>query len=117
MKIQWNGPERETDRERQIQIIEDFIDAREWTASSSRRSTRTRWCRPVEKLAALKIPCAIIDSGIATDKYVTYAATDNYHGGVLAARRMGEILAAREMSSFSNMFPAPPQPPIAKRVH
>src|SRR5580692_3110393 len=24
-KIYWNGPERETDRERQIQIIEDFI--------------------------------------------------------------------------------------------
>src|SRR5476651_2314854 len=23
--IEWNGPERETDRERQIQIIEDFI--------------------------------------------------------------------------------------------
>src|SRR5271165_4907243 len=24
-EIQWNGPERETDRERQIQIVEDFI--------------------------------------------------------------------------------------------
>jgi ribose transport system substrate-binding protein len=49
----------------------------------------------VEKLAALNIPCAIIDSGIATDKYVTFAATDNYQGGVLAARRMGEILGGK----------------------
>ena len=46
----------------------------------------------VEKLASLKIPCAVIDSGIVTDKYVTFAATDNYQGGVLAARRMGKIL-------------------------
>jgi ribose transport system substrate-binding protein len=34
----------------------------------------------------------IIDSGIDTDKYVCFAATDNYIGGLIAARRMGKIL-------------------------
>jgi ribose transport system substrate-binding protein len=46
----------------------------------------------VDKLASLKIPCAIVDSAVASDNYVTFAATDNYLGGVLAARRMGLIL-------------------------
>ena len=46
----------------------------------------------VEKIFAKGIPCVIIDSGIDTDKYVTFAATNNYKGGEIAARRMGEIL-------------------------
>ena len=36
-----------------------------------------------------------MDSGINTSNYITFAATDNYHGGVLAARRMGEILGGK----------------------
>jgi ribose transport system substrate-binding protein len=46
----------------------------------------------VEKITAKKIPCIIIDSGIDTDKYISFIATDNYKGGVIAARRMGKIL-------------------------
>jgi ribose transport system substrate-binding protein len=93
-EIQWNGPERETDRERQIQIIEDFIVQRVDGVVLAPLD-KDALVPSVEKLAALKIPCAIIDSGIATDKYVTFAATDNYQGGVLAARRIGEILGGK----------------------
>ncbi|HLX71266.1 MAG TPA: substrate-binding domain-containing protein [Verrucomicrobiae bacterium] len=90
-KIYWNGPERETDRERQIQIIEDFI-VQKVDGVVLAPLDRAALVPSVEKLASLKIPTVIIDSGIDTDKYVTFAATDNYQGGVLAARRMGKIL-------------------------
>ena len=90
-KIYWNGPERETDRERQIQIIEDFI-VQKVDAVVLAPLDREALVPSVEKLYRLKIPTVIIDSGIDTDKYVTFAATDNYQGGVLAARRMGKIL-------------------------
>jgi ribose transport system substrate-binding protein len=93
-KIYWNGPERETDRERQIQIIEDFI-VQKVDGIVLAPLDKDALVPTVEKLAAMKIPCAIIDSGVATDKYVTFAATDNYQGGVLAARRMGEILGGK----------------------
>jgi len=93
-KIYWNGPERETDRERQIQIIEDFI-VQKVDGVVLAPLDKDALVPSVEKLADLKIPTAIIDSGVATDKYVTFAATDNYQGGVLAARRMGEILGGR----------------------
>ena len=89
--IRWNGPERETDRERQIQIIEDFV-VQKVNGIVLAPLDRKALIPSVEKLAGLKLPCVIIDSGIDTDKYVTFAATDNYQGGVLAARRMGEIL-------------------------
>jgi ribose transport system substrate-binding protein len=93
-KIYWNGPERETDRDRQIQIVEDFI-VQKVDGVVLAPLDKDALVPSVDKLAGLKIPCAIIDSGIATSNYVTFAATDNYQGGVLAARRMGEILGGK----------------------
>jgi ribose transport system substrate-binding protein len=93
-KIYWNGPERETDRERQIQIVEDFI-VQKVDGIVLAPLDRKALVPAVEKLWDLKMPCAIIDSGIDTDKYACFAATDNYQGGVMAARRMGEILQGK----------------------
>lgn len=93
-EIYWNGPERETDRERQIQIIEDFI-VQKVDGVVLAPLDREALVPSVEKLATLKVPCVIIDSGVATEKYVCFAATDNYLGGVLAARKMGEILKGK----------------------
>src|SRR5271169_1301480 len=90
-EIQWNGPERETDRERQIQIIEDFI-VQKVDGVVLAPVDKEALVPSIEKLARLKIPCAIIDSAVATDKYITFAATDNHQGGTMAARRMGKIL-------------------------
>ena len=38
------------------------------------------------------IPLAVIDSGANTEDYVSFVATDNYGGGVMAAHRMADIL-------------------------
>jgi ribose transport system substrate-binding protein len=90
----WMGPERESDREKQIQIVEDFIALRVSGIVLAPNDSRAL-VPSVEKIFAKNIPCAIIDSGIETDKYVCFAATDNYKGGVIAARRMGEILGGK----------------------
>ena len=92
--IRWNGPEREGDRERQIQIVEDFIVQKVDGLVIAPLDNKAL-VPSVEKLAAVKIPCVIIDSGIETEKYTTFAATDNYKGGVLAGRKMGEILGGK----------------------
>ncbi len=93
-QIYWNGPERETDRERQIQIVEDFI-VQKVDGIVLAPLDRKALVPCVEKLWSLKLPCAIIDSGVDTDKYACFAATDNYQGGVMAARRMGEVLQGK----------------------
>ncbi len=91
VKIFWNGPEREGNREKQIQIIEDFITQK--VSGIVLAPIDNKALVPsVEKIHAKNIPCVIIDSGIDTDKYVSFVATDNYKGGVIAARRMGRIL-------------------------
>jgi ribose transport system substrate-binding protein len=91
VKILWNGPKRETDREEQIQIIEDFIVQK--VAGIVLAPLDSKALVPkVDELYDRNIPCVIIDSGIDTDKYVCFAATDNYIGGLIAARRMGKIL-------------------------
>jgi ribose transport system substrate-binding protein len=89
--IFWNGPERESDRERQKQIIEDFIVQKVSGIVLAPNDSKAL-VPSVEKIFARNIPCVIIDSAIDTDKIVCFAATDNYKGGVIAARRMGEIL-------------------------
>jgi ribose transport system substrate-binding protein len=90
-RIFWNGPERESDREKQIQIVEDFIVGMV-SGVVLAPLDRKALVPSVERLNAAGIPCVIIDSGIDTDKYVSFVATDNYIGGVIAARRMGLIL-------------------------
>lgn len=89
--VLWNGPEVETDNERQIQIVEDMI-AQKVDGIILAPSNRKALVPAVEKVGARQIPCVIVDSGVETDNYLSYMATDNYKGGVLAARRMGEIL-------------------------
>ncbi|MGE5296072.1 MAG: substrate-binding domain-containing protein [Solirubrobacterales bacterium] len=92
--ILWNGPEVETDFERQIQIVEDMI-AQKVDGIILAPGNRNALVPALEKAATRRIPCVIIDSGAETDRYLSYMATDNYKGGVLAARRMGEILAGK----------------------
>jgi ribose transport system substrate-binding protein len=89
--IFWNGPKLETDREEQIQIIEDFLIKQVSGVVLAPLDSKAL-VPSVEKMYDDGIPCVIIDSGIETDKIVSFAATDNYKGGVLAARRMGKIL-------------------------
>jgi ribose transport system substrate-binding protein len=91
VKIFWNGPKLETDREEQIQIIEDFLVKKVSGVVLAPLDSKAL-VPSVEKMYENNIPCVIIDSGIETDKIVSFAATDNYKGGVLAAKRMGEIL-------------------------
>lgn len=94
VQIFWNGPDREGDREKQIQIIEDFITQKVSGIVLAPNDSKAL-VPVVEKMASKKIPCVIIDSAIDTDRYVSFVATDNYKGGVIAARRMGRILGGK----------------------
>lgn len=91
VKIFWNGPERESDRDKQIQIIRDFVVQRVSGIVLAPLDSKAL-VPSVEQVYTKGIPCVIIDSAIETDKYVSFAATDNYKGGIIAAGRMGKIL-------------------------
>ena len=103
-EISWNGPELESDRERQIQIVEDFI-ARKVAGVVLAPNGSNALVPKVEEMFTKNIPCVIIDSEIDTDKYVSFAATNNYQGGVIAARRMGKILNGKGKVIVTKFMP------------
>jgi ribose transport system substrate-binding protein len=41
------------------------------------------------------VPVVIIDSGLKTDKYASFVATDNFKGGVLAGEELGKLLGGK----------------------
>jgi ribose transport system substrate-binding protein len=87
----WKGPLREDDREQQIQVVENFIGRRIDGMVLAPLDSQAL-AGPVETAQRAKIPVVIIDSGLNTDKIVSYVATDNYKGGQLAADRLAELL-------------------------
>jgi len=87
----WKGPLREDDREQQVQVVENFIGRRIDGMVLAPLDSQAL-AGPVETAHRAGIPVVIIDSGLNTDKIVSFIATDNYKGGQLAADRLGELL-------------------------
>jgi ribose transport system substrate-binding protein len=94
VEIIWNGPKEETDHGRQIQIVDSMVTRR--VAAIAISATDERALRaPVERAIAAGIPVTVFDSGVETEGYVTFVATDNYGAGCLAARRLAELVGRR----------------------
>jgi ribose transport system substrate-binding protein len=88
--VRWTGPAAEIEYSRQIGIVDDFINQR--VDGIALAPTNGEALSPVvERAFNENIPVAIFDSGIRTDKYLTYISTDNHRGGVMAAERMGAL--------------------------
>ena len=91
VEIIWQGPQKEDDRLIQIQLVQSAVatgvDGIVLAPLDSKALVK-----PVEDAVAKGIPFVIIDSGLESSKIVSYVATDNYHGGVLAAQRLGALL-------------------------
>lgn len=91
IEIQWMGPPLETMKAQQISIVEDFVTKRvDGIALAPQDSSAL--AAVVERVAMAKIPCVIFDSGVNTEEYISYIATDNYAGGVKAAHEMARRL-------------------------
>lgn len=90
-KIIWKGPAREDARVDQIKVVEDFI-TRGVDGIVIAPLDDIALVGPLKEAAGEGIPIVVIDSGIRWDGYVSFVATDNYQGGVLAANEMGRLL-------------------------
>jgi ribose transport system substrate-binding protein len=91
VEVIWQGPHKEDDRTQQIQLVQSAVAAGVDGIVLAPLDQKAL-VKPVEEAIAKGIPVVIIDSGLDSSKIVSYVATDNYHGGVLAARRLGELL-------------------------
>lgn len=94
IEILWKGPQKEDDRAQQIIVVEDFISRGVNGIVLAPLDDRAL-CRPVQDAVRENIPVVIIDSGLQGDDYISFVATDNYKGGVLAAKKLGELLQGK----------------------
>lgn len=89
--ILWNGAASETDFSRQIQIMDSMV-AQHVDGIALAASERNALVAAVDRASAAKIPVTVFDSGLDTDKYVSYVATDNVEAGRMGARTLIELL-------------------------
>lgn len=94
VEIIWKGPQKEDDRAQQIMVVEDFINRGVDGIVLAPLDDRAL-CRPVQDSVRENIPVVIIDSALQGEDYISFVATDNYKGGVIAAERMGELLGGK----------------------
>jgi ribose transport system substrate-binding protein len=91
VEVIWQGPQKEDERSQQIQLVQNAIASGVDGIVLAPLDSKAL-VKPVEDAIAKDIPVVIIDSGLESTKIVSYVATDNYNGGVLAAKRLGELL-------------------------
>jgi ribose transport system substrate-binding protein len=94
VEIIWKGPLKEDDREAQISVVEDFV-TRGVSGIVLAPLDEVALRAPVADAIRVSIPVVIMDSGLKSDDYVSFVATDNYAGGKLAAQRLTELLGGK----------------------
>lgn len=92
VEIIWNGPDKETDKEGQIKIVDTFVGERV-DGICLAPIDRDALVTPVRRSNQRGIPVVVFDSALSDLKdAVSYVATDNYHGGVMAAEFLTKVL-------------------------
>jgi len=92
--ILWKGPLQENDRQGQINEVETFIN-RGVSGICLAPLDDAALRKPVAAAVAKKIPVVIFDSGLKSEDYTSFVATDNYKGGVLAGEHLAKVLGGK----------------------
>ena len=94
VQIDWNGPPTETDFSRQIQIVDSLV-ARRVDGLAVAAADRNALIGPVDRAMKAGIPVTVFDSGLDSENYTTFVATNNYEGGQMAARKLAELIGKK----------------------
>lgn len=94
VEVMWNAPAQESDRSRQIAIVDSLINVGV-DAIALAPVDRSALVNVAHRAIDRGIPVAVFDSELDSTRIVSYVATDNVEGGRSAARRMGEALNGR----------------------
>lgn len=87
----WNGPNDETEYERQIQIVDAMI-ARQVQGLAISATDDRALVAPLERAIRAGIPVTIFDSAVNIENYVSFIATDNHGAGCTAARKLAGLI-------------------------
>ena len=95
VEILWKGPLLENDRDGQISVVQDFV-TKKVDGICVAPLDKQALIGPVHEAVEAGVPVVIFDSALQDEsKIVSYVATDNYKGGQLAGKQMGEALGGK----------------------
>lgn len=95
VEILWKGSLLENDRDGQISVVQDFVTQKVDGICLAPLDSQALIAY-VREAKEAGIPTVIFDSGLDDESdIVSYVATDNYKGGVLAAQQMGKVLEGK----------------------
>jgi ribose transport system substrate-binding protein len=94
VEVIWQGPPKEDDRQMQIQVVQNFI-SQDVAAIVLAPLDAEALVPSVVAARNRRIPVVIIDSGLHSDAYASYIATDNAQGGRLCAQRLAGVMGGR----------------------
>jgi ribose transport system substrate-binding protein len=90
VKAIWKGPLKEDDRTAQIDVVQNFV-TKGVSGIVISPLDASALVAPVEGAIAAGIPVVVIDSALKSDRIASYVATDNYAGGVIAAKQLAAM--------------------------
>ncbi|HTM56644.1 MAG TPA: substrate-binding domain-containing protein [Pirellulales bacterium] len=95
VEIIWKGPITESDREAQINLLQDFIA--QGVSGICLAPLDSQALQPVVREAKTAgVPVLIFDSGLDDlGDAISFVATDNFHGGEIAGRHLGKLLGGK----------------------
>jgi ribose transport system substrate-binding protein len=94
VEVIWKGPLREDDRDQQIQVVENFT-SRKVSGIVLAPLDSQALVSPVASAVQAGIPVVVMDSGLKSDKYLSFVATDSFKGGQLAAEFLAKLLGGK----------------------
>jgi ribose transport system substrate-binding protein len=90
-EILWEGPANQTDYSRQLQIVDSMLN-RHVDGIAVAATDKTILTASLDRAARENVPVVIFDSGVDSTNYVSFVATNNYEGGQLGGRKLGQLL-------------------------
>ena len=90
----WQGPAKEDDRRMQIEVVQNFTSQKVGgivLAPLDDQALKDA----AESAVKSGIKVVIIDSGLRSDQYSSFVATDNFIGGKLAGKRLAEVMGGQ----------------------
>jgi ribose transport system substrate-binding protein len=91
VEVIWQGPQKEDDRQMQIQVVQNFIGREVDGIVLSPLDDRSL-VQPVSAAVKKGIPVVIVDSDLNSKDFSSFVATDNYDGGRLCAEQLNVLL-------------------------
>ena len=90
----WRGPLREDDRDAQVSEVEGFI-TRGVSGIVLAPLDESALVAPVADATRSNIPVVVIDSGLKSQDFISFVATDNRKGGRLGGEHLAALLGNR----------------------